>query len=68
MPYWYNVDTGAVESDADRSQDATVLGPYDSEEAAGRALQTAREKTESWDREDEEWESGSTGSAGTQTD
>ncbi|MBM6399348.1 methionine aminopeptidase [Phycicoccus sonneratiae] len=61
MPYWYNVDTGQVETDDTRSQDANVLGPYDSQEAAGRALETAREKTEQWDAEDREWdEKGST--------
>ncbi|HMM95926.1 methionine aminopeptidase [Phycicoccus sp.] len=56
MPYWYNVDTGAVETDADRSQDANVLGPYDSAEAAANALQHARENTERWDAEDREWD------------
>lgn len=56
MPYWYNVDTGQVETDATRSQDANVLGPYDSEDAAARALDTARAKTEQWDAEDREWD------------
>ena len=27
MPYWFNVDTGQVETDDDRSQDANVMGP-----------------------------------------
>ena len=56
MPYWYNVDTGEVETDQNRSQDANVLGPYDTEEAAARALQHARENTERWDEEDREWD------------
>ncbi len=56
MPYWYNVDTGQVETDDTRSQDATVLGPYETREAAAQALQTAREKTEQWDAEDREWD------------
>ncbi len=56
MPYWYNVDTGAVETDENRSQDATVLGPYDTEEAAAAALQHARENTERWDEEDRQWD------------
>lgn len=65
MQYWYNVDTGQVESDDTRSRDATVLGPYDSHEAAARALQTARERTEQWDAEDREWdERGAAGSSG----
>ena len=55
MPYWFNVDTGQVETDDDRSQDANVLGPYDSHEAASNALQQARANTEKWDREDREW-------------
>ena len=52
MPYWFNVDTGQVETDDDRSQDATVMGPYDSHDAAANALETARANTERWDRED----------------
>ncbi len=56
MPYWYNVDTGQVETDDTRSQDANVLGPYATEEGASHALQTAREKTEQWDAEDREWD------------
>ena len=55
MPYWYNVDTRAVETDETRSQNANVLGPYDTEEAAANALQHARENTERWDEEDREW-------------
>ncbi|NHA67742.1 methionine aminopeptidase [Phycicoccus flavus] len=56
MPYWFNVDTGAVETDETRSQDANVLGPYETEEAAANALTAARERTEAWDAEDREWE------------
>lgn len=58
MPYWYNVDTGTVETDETRSRDANVLGPYDSEEAASRALETARSNTERWDAEDRAWDDG----------
>lgn len=56
MPYWYNVDTGEVETDQNRSQDANVLGPYDTEEAAAGALRHARENTERWDEEDRDWD------------
>lgn len=56
MAYWYNVETGQVESDDNRSRDAQVLGPYDSMEEAGKALETARANTEKWDEEDREWE------------
>ena len=58
MPYWFNVDTGQVETDDTRSQDATVMGPYDTEEAASRALDTARANTERWDAEDRKWDEG----------
>ncbi|QKE85016.1 methionine aminopeptidase [Arthrobacter sp. NEB 688] len=63
MSYWYNVDTGQVETDANRSQDANVLGPYDTQEAAEAALQKARDNSERWDAEDKEWdERGTSGS------
>ena len=55
MPYWFNVDTGQVETDDDRSQDANVMGPYDTQEAAANALRSARENTEKWDAEDRAW-------------
>ncbi|MGL5866067.1 MAG: methionine aminopeptidase [Dermatophilaceae bacterium] len=55
MPWWFNIDTGAVEADETRSRDAQVMGPYDSAEAASRALETARSNTERWDDEDEKW-------------
>lgn len=58
MAYWYNVDTGQVETDEDKSQGANLMGPYDSQDAASHALQTAREKTEAWDAADKEWEEG----------
>ncbi len=58
MAYWYNVDTGEVETDQTRGQNATVLGPYDSADEARRALETAREKTEAWDEEDRRWNEG----------
>ena len=58
MAYWYNVDTGQVETDDDKSQGANLMGPYDSQGAASHALQTAREKTEAWDAADREWDEG----------
>jgi len=61
MAYWFNVDSGQVETDATRSQGAFVMGPYDSAEEAGRALETARERTEKWDEEDRRWNEGSQG-------
>ena len=64
MAYWFNIATGQVESDENRSQNADVMGPYESEAEAASALAIARAKTEAWDeeeRKDEEW-----GSEGTQ--
>ncbi|KRF22686.1 MULTISPECIES: hypothetical protein [unclassified Phycicoccus] len=58
MAYWYNVSSGQVESDDNKSQGDDLMGPYDSQEAASNALQTARERTEKWDAEDKAWEDG----------
>ena len=55
MNYWYNVSTGQVESDENRSADADVMGPYASEAEASQALARAKDRTERWDDEDEEW-------------
>ncbi|MEO7448006.1 MAG: methionine aminopeptidase [Humibacillus sp.] len=59
MSFWYNVDTGKVETDDTRSRGEQVLGPYASEAEARSALDTAHKKTEQWDAEDREWGSGS---------
>jgi hypothetical protein len=56
MEYWFNLRTGQVETDATRSRDPEVLGPYASVEEARAALETARARTERWDEEDREWE------------
>ncbi|GAA6525816.1 methionine aminopeptidase [Intrasporangium sp. DVR] len=56
MSFWYNVDTGQVETDENRSRGAQVMGPYDTEVEAREALEHARERTEKWDAEDREWE------------
>ncbi|HMT31211.1 MAG: methionine aminopeptidase [Actinomycetales bacterium] len=58
MQYWYNIATGRVENDDDRGPAEDVLGPYDTPEEAGRALEIARAKTEKWDAEDRAWEAG----------
>jgi hypothetical protein len=56
--YWFNVRTGSVETVVDKSQSKELLGPYATREAAERALQTARERTEKWDEEDRKWREG----------
>ncbi|GAB3080197.1 MULTISPECIES: hypothetical protein [unclassified Phycicoccus] len=60
MAYWFNVDTHQVESDDDKSQGAQLMGPYDSQEAAASALESARKNTEDWDAEDKAWNEGTT--------
>ena len=55
MSYWYNVDTGKVETDENRSRSELVLGPYATEEEARRAVETARARTDKWDEEDRAW-------------
>lgn len=54
--YYFNTRTGQVETDVDKSQSKDLLGPYPTREAAARALDTAHERTEKWDAEDEAWE------------
>jgi hypothetical protein len=56
MQYWFNVDTKQVETDETRSQDANVLGPYDSEQDASNALQRVAHNNEEWDEEDRRWD------------
>jgi hypothetical protein len=56
--YWFNTSTGQVETDETKSRGEILMGPYPTYEAAARALQTARERTERWDEEDRAWEEG----------
>lgn len=64
MQYWYNIETGKVETDETRSRNDEVMGPYASEDEAASALESARAKTEKWDEEDREWEERGSGSDG----
>ena len=59
MAYWYNLTSGQVESDENKSQGDDLMGPYDTQADAARALETARERTEAWDEEDRKWDEGS---------
>ena len=43
MAYWYNVDTGKVETDETKGPGDDLMGPYDSEDEASRALDIAGE-------------------------
>ncbi|MEI2777792.1 MAG: methionine aminopeptidase [Tetrasphaera sp.] len=58
MAFWYNVSSGQVESDDNKSPGADLMGPYDTMEEAGAALETAAEKTRQWDEEDRRWNEG----------
>jgi hypothetical protein len=60
MAYWYNLNSGQVETDDDKSQGDDLMGPYDSQDQAANALQTARQRTEAWDEADRAWEEGGT--------
>jgi len=65
VSFWYNVDTGQVETDENRSRGEQVLGPYATEAEAQAALDTAHKKTEQWDSEDRDWnERGGSAAAG----
>ena len=58
MSFWYNTATGQVETDDNRGQAQDVMGPYETEAEAAKALQTAHERTEKWDQEDRQWNTG----------
>ncbi|MEP7017272.1 MAG: methionine aminopeptidase [Actinomycetota bacterium] len=56
MAFWFNVSTGQVEDDANKSPQDRLMGPFDSQAAAEQALAHAKENTERWDAEDKAWE------------
>ncbi|AXH95039.1 methionine aminopeptidase [Ornithinimicrobium avium] len=61
--YWFNTRTRQVEAgdDPERARSNDLLGPYDTQEEASRALEIAAARTEAWDEEeraDDEWRTG----------
>lgn len=64
MKYWYNVDTGEIQTDETKSRGELVLGPYETEAEARNALATARARTEQWDEQDREWNAKGSSSRG----
>lgn len=52
--YWYNTETGEVE-EGRRSSWTHLMGPYGTRAEAERALESARSRTESWEKDDEDW-------------
>ncbi len=58
MAFWFNVRTGLVEDDDNKSPMDRLMGPFDTHEAAEQALSHAQENTKRWDAEDKAWEDG----------
>jgi hypothetical protein len=56
--FWYNLRTGTVESEYDKSQGKDLMGPYPSQSDAELALAKAQRRTEEWDEEDRRWREG----------
>ena len=52
--YWYNTETGEVE-EGRRSSWTHLMGPYGTRAEAERALDSARSRNESWEKDDEDW-------------
>ena len=56
MAFWFNVTTGQVEDDANKSPQDRLMGPYDTYAEAEQALSRAKENTDRWDAEDKAWD------------
>ena len=56
MSYWFNVTTGLVEDDANKSPVDRLMGPFETSAAAEQALSYAKENTQRWDAEDKAWD------------
>jgi hypothetical protein len=56
MAYFWCIEHKTVEGDDGCRPHR--LGPYPTEEAAQRALQTVQERNAKWDAEDDAWENG----------
>jgi len=53
--FYYNVSTGQVE-EGRQSPGTELMGPYPTQEAARKALETAADRNKAWDEEDADWE------------
>jgi hypothetical protein len=56
MAFWFNVNTGQVEDDTNKSPQDRLMGPFETHGEAEQALSHVREKTERWDAEDKAWD------------
>ncbi len=55
--FWFNTETKQVE-EGRQSHYTNLMGPYATRAAAAAALDTAQQRSESWDEEDEKWREG----------
>lgn len=55
--FYFNVSTGQVEQ-GNQSPGADLMGPYDTEQEAANAYQTAQARTDAWDEQDRQWDEG----------
>ncbi|WP_425956820.1 SPOR domain-containing protein [Xylanimonas sp. McL0601] len=55
--YWYNTQTHEVEVGRSSSW-SHLMGPYKSREEALQALDHARQRSDDWDKDDEDWAAG----------
>ena len=56
MAFWFNVSTGQVEDDANKSPQDRLMGPYDTQGEAEQALSHAKDNTDRWDADDKAWD------------
>ena len=56
MAYWFNVSTGQVEDDANKSPQDRLMGPYNTHGEAEQALSHAKENTDRVDADDKAWD------------
>lgn len=56
MAFWFNVSTGQVEDDANKSPQDRLMGPYDTHGEAEQALSHAKENIDRWDADDKAWD------------
>jgi len=55
--YYYNVETHQVE-EGRQSPWTALMGPYPTKEAAEHAMETAGQRSRSWDDDDSRWGGG----------
>jgi hypothetical protein len=56
MPYWYNVKTGKVETEENRSASTDLLGPFDTLAEATNALELSERHRRAADASDAAWD------------